>query len=602
MIRNEGKIIRRCLESAKSIIDAVFVLDTGSTDNTKEQVNSFLTEYNIPGKICEEKFVDFGTSRSKSFHLARQYLREDLKWDERNTYGLLLDADHILVVRPPFDKQNMIGQFDHYKLRQKDTCSYYNIRLIRMSENWICVGKTHEVWTVKNKDSHVGAIVQDKDLIWIDDKSDGGCKADKYERDERLLLAGLDEDIDIDLRSRYYFYLGQTYNALKNYKKSNKYYMKRIEMNGWDEEKWFSMFVIVKNFIQLNNLEPELYIPEIESWAKRAYEFRPTRCESLFVTAEEFIRLKKFDMAQKYIDMGKTINHPPENELLFVDDDIYSYGFDILQLKLNETRGDIGKENMHLCLSILERIDKNKANYCILHMLAHVPIIPKTIKQGFIISSTPYNLSINYKANYYELLLNDSLIFLNENFLQIDMPKTIDYFKDKKGIMLSGNLFTSQSGLWGTLINGVTTENELKKQDKICINENLFLDSIVPWKVNGKVLSEKVPKLFNYVNPCLPAVQKDDNEFLLLLTGNIESDDQKQTLLVLVYVDKNGNYVKHSQPFYLEKDDGVGVCSFAFNRKNNTSVLIYFSFKNNVLSPRLAEIKLDDIPDFTIVV
>ena len=46
MVRNEGKIIRRMLNSALPIIDAVFILDTGSTDNTKEEVTKFLEENN----------------------------------------------------------------------------------------------------------------------------------------------------------------------------------------------------------------------------------------------------------------------------------------------------------------------------------------------------------------------------------------------------------------------------------------------------------------------------------------------------------------------------------------------------------------------------
>lgn len=30
--------------------------------------------------------------------------------------------------------------------------------------------------------------------VWIDDRGDGGCKSDKFERDARLLAQGLNEE------------------------------------------------------------------------------------------------------------------------------------------------------------------------------------------------------------------------------------------------------------------------------------------------------------------------------------------------------------------------------------------------------------------------
>ena len=36
----------------------------------------------------------------------------------------------------------------------------------------------------------------DKDYLYIDDRNDGGCKADKFERDERLLRAELAAEPD----------------------------------------------------------------------------------------------------------------------------------------------------------------------------------------------------------------------------------------------------------------------------------------------------------------------------------------------------------------------------------------------------------------------
>ena len=42
MIKNESKIIERCIDNCINYVDAVNILDTGSTDNTIELCNSIL--------------------------------------------------------------------------------------------------------------------------------------------------------------------------------------------------------------------------------------------------------------------------------------------------------------------------------------------------------------------------------------------------------------------------------------------------------------------------------------------------------------------------------------------------------------------------------
>ena len=58
---------------------------------------------------------------------------------------------------------------------------------MRMSCPWKCVGVTHEYWTSTFSNmADCGC-----DVAYFDDLGDGGCKADKFERDERLLMEGL---------------------------------------------------------------------------------------------------------------------------------------------------------------------------------------------------------------------------------------------------------------------------------------------------------------------------------------------------------------------------------------------------------------------------
>jgi glycosyltransferase involved in cell wall biosynthesis len=64
IVKNESRVIERLLTSVAPLIDAYCICDTGSTDNTIEIIESFMTKRKIPGKIVHEPFRDFGYNRT----------------------------------------------------------------------------------------------------------------------------------------------------------------------------------------------------------------------------------------------------------------------------------------------------------------------------------------------------------------------------------------------------------------------------------------------------------------------------------------------------------------------------------------------------------
>ena len=59
IVKNESKIIERCLNSIKDIVDCISICDTGSTDNTKTVIEEFMKKHQIPGKVHEHQVEKF---------------------------------------------------------------------------------------------------------------------------------------------------------------------------------------------------------------------------------------------------------------------------------------------------------------------------------------------------------------------------------------------------------------------------------------------------------------------------------------------------------------------------------------------------------------
>jgi glycosyltransferase involved in cell wall biosynthesis len=197
MVRNESRILRRCLDAVVGVVDAFCVHDTGSTDDTKAIATEFLADH--PGCLTESVWSDFGTNRTKSFQSAKEFVLSN-GWDPKETYGLLLDGD--MVFQPGLLKQQTLTEVGYTIVQIAGTLAYPNCRLVRFDHEWTCRGVTHEYW-----DGPTTPIP--KAVCWIDDRNDGGCKSDKFERDARLLEQGLkDEPTNV----RYMFYLAQTYH------------------------------------------------------------------------------------------------------------------------------------------------------------------------------------------------------------------------------------------------------------------------------------------------------------------------------------------------------------------------------------------------------
>ena len=203
IVKNESKVIKRLLNSVLPLIDSYCICDTGSTDNTIEIIETFFKENNIEGRIVNEPFQDFGYNRTFALNSCIGLPNAD--------YLLLLDADMILRINPELCKKNFrksLIKDAYYLFQGSDTFLYKNVRILRNDPEYSYWGVTHEY--VKTTPGSTSQEI-DKNLLFINDIGDGGSKQDKFERDIRLLLKGLEDNPDND---RYTFYLANSYSNI----------------------------------------------------------------------------------------------------------------------------------------------------------------------------------------------------------------------------------------------------------------------------------------------------------------------------------------------------------------------------------------------------
>lgn len=346
MIKNESKIIERCLGRALEHVDAVSILDTGSTDNTIELCEQFLIAAGKPFKIFVEPFKNFGYNRTVSFQKAREFVGE-LGWNLNNTWALAIDADMVIRIGEGFrDFKMKLGTASavagYTVMQQNGNLKYYNTRFMRCSYDWKCIGATHEYWS--------GDPIEKVpiDIFYIEDVNDGGCKSDKTERDIRLL----GEDLKTDpTNGRAMFYLAQSLRDLGKYVEAVEHYKRRIEVGGWHEEIWYSHYQIARCYESLGMAD------EMELWANKAFKLNPRRAEPIYLLTKYFRIHSEHYKGYHYYLKGRAIPYP-KNDALFIESSVYDGLFEYENTILANYIH--GKGRLHSLKDIIEYINVGK--------------------------------------------------------------------------------------------------------------------------------------------------------------------------------------------------------------------------------------------------
>lgn len=247
IVKNESRVIRRCLNSVLPLISGYALVDTGSSDDTIEIMRQWMRSADAEGEIVERPWVNFGHNRNEALKLA---LDVSEKYD--CDYILFIDADE-QILAPAGNGYRALTDADACEFRvclESDLVFlstmygemvYDRALLIRAdrAQEWYWKGALHEYIT-SDKHHTRGNMPQQNGILFV--TPDGARSQDpqKFVKDAALLQAEYDSQTQKDTRTT--FYLAQSYKDAGNIDQSLHYYAERFAQGGWIEERYQSMY------------------------------------------------------------------------------------------------------------------------------------------------------------------------------------------------------------------------------------------------------------------------------------------------------------------------------------------------------------------------
>ena len=228
IVKDEEKLLERCLDSAKDFVDEIIIVDTGSADRTKEIARKF-TDKVYDFKWCD----DFSSARNFSLSKAAK------------DWILVLDADELISKQDMVKIKDLIKQKDveAFKLIQRnysDSAEYISCKediydeskpyksyipsvLVRLFRNkgYLFENKVHELIEGSIK----GNIVNSE--IPIHHIKDGS-----RDSTELYIRIGKEQIKATPDSPKPYYELGKLYISKKDYDTALGYFKRSIELLG----------------------------------------------------------------------------------------------------------------------------------------------------------------------------------------------------------------------------------------------------------------------------------------------------------------------------------------------------------------------------------
>ena len=228
IVKNEEKVMERCLNNHEHLIDAVAIVDTGSSDKTIEIIVKWCQKRKLPCEVIVDPWRDdFGYSRTAALRHGEAFVEKIKKKevpfspDDNGEiwYLCFADADNVMFSldssSPIEVKKNRMGA-DAYRVEMRSYGSSYDyLWMVKVNpdKQWKWYSPVHEyVDPLKNEKGEKLWQPHYEKLTggFIESRREGArsLDPDRYMRDSVAFEKAL---LDDPMNDRYLYYLGQSY-------------------------------------------------------------------------------------------------------------------------------------------------------------------------------------------------------------------------------------------------------------------------------------------------------------------------------------------------------------------------------------------------------
>lgn len=245
IMKNESKILLRMMNSCLPLIDEIYCLDTGSTDESIEIVQNFIKEHDLRGEVrtntsCTEIIEG---EECFMYDKARNLALDMIKG--KCEIGYWQDADEQLMVPVGFNKELFIQDFKNGADVGITTVNYGASRysrnsFFRTSKPFRWSHAVHEILQcsepVKTGMTNLEILVTPDGATW----NESDIKK-KYLKHALILQREVEKNND----PRDIFYCGNSFKDSGDADRAIEWYRKRVERtDGFFEERYYSQWYI----------------------------------------------------------------------------------------------------------------------------------------------------------------------------------------------------------------------------------------------------------------------------------------------------------------------------------------------------------------------
>lgn len=337
IVRNEEDVIERCLKSTLSFVDEIIVVDTGSTDKTKQIVSKYTSQ------LYDFKWIDdFAAARNFSFSKATG---DYIMWLDADDVVTPINANKIVALKNSYDPKTDIFMFKYnvaFDQNNQPTFTYYRERIIRNSNQYKWESPIHEVIPLNGNIVYQDISIEHKKL-----------KPSQPGRNLKIFQKMIEKGMELDARQQFYygrelFYNQQDIAAMNTLED----FLKRSD--GWVENKIDACKLLGTLYSQNNNPEKAI------TFLLQSFQYAPPRSNICCDIGKLFFDKKDYQNAIYWYEIASSQN-PNVISNAFIEPDTFHY-IPYMQLCVIYYRlGDFVKANMYNELA--GKIKPNDPNY-----------------------------------------------------------------------------------------------------------------------------------------------------------------------------------------------------------------------------------------------